>query len=269
MRSILVPASPDEALESRLEAALDIARACNGHITFLHAARASDYVALDPFGGSYYVGVQAELAAEEAKECHDRAAKLMASEDVAWDFIEAAGNDESAAIEYSRLSDLIVLSEAPQWGDDDDDVTAGLTHIVMSVDCPILAVPEASKSLDCFGRAVVAWNGSAEAAGAMRAAMPLLRHADQVEVVTIGEDPQMFPGASACQYLSRHGVKSEFILQPRAENIAGQMTNMLIDRDAAYLVMGAYGHSRVREFLFGGMSRHFLRQSPVPVFLTH
>ncbi|MEO1168821.1 MAG: universal stress protein [Pseudomonadota bacterium] len=267
MRSILLPVTDEDGFESRLQAALDLGRAANGHITFVHGIPVSDYVALDPFGGSYYVAEQREAALAEAENKKAKIDEEMRNEDVPWDFISAEGAPEDVLVAQSRLADVAVLSEPA--GDSDDDLASSVTYLVMEAECPILAVPQTSKALDCAGKAVVAWNGSAPAANAMRAAIPMLRVASKVEVVTIGEDPKDFPAATACAYLSRNGIKAELVLRDRRDKIADAMHDLLLDRKADYMVMGAYGHSRIRQALFGGVSRHFIKRSPVPVLMMH
>lgn len=268
MQSILLPVNDEEGLESRLQAALDIGRATGGHISFLHGLPVSDYVALDPFGGSYYVAEQREAALREADEKRERIAAEMRNEDVPWDFRSADGSSDDVLVDHSRLADIAILSE-PAY-ESEPDLAADVSYFVMSCHCPVMAVPQRSKALDCAGKAVIAWNGSAPAANAMRAAIPLLKVAETVEVVTVGEDPTHFPASSACAYLSRHGIKADlFLAERQAGKVAEEMQDLLLDRGADYLVMGAYGHSRFRETLFGGVTHHFIRRSPVPVLMTH
>jgi nucleotide-binding universal stress UspA family protein len=267
MRSILLPVNNEEGLESRMQAALDLGRATNGHISFLHGIAVSDYVALDPFGGSYFVAEQREAALEEATRKQTMLKVEMDNEDVAWDFLSVDGAPDDVLVAQSRVADVAVLSEPS--GNSDADLASSVTYFVMEAECPILAVPQTSKAFNCAGKAVVAWNGSAPAANAMRAAIPLLQVANSVEVVTIGEDPKDFPASKACAYLSRHGIKTELIRRERQDKVADEMHDLLLERSADYMVMGAFSHSRLRETLFGGVSRHFIQESPVPVFMTH
>jgi nucleotide-binding universal stress UspA family protein len=267
MKSLILPVSDEHGLESRLQAALDICRATSGHLTFLHGIPASAYVALDPFGGSYYVAEQHMAAEEASQQKHDMLRKHMAAEDVPWDFNCADGTPDDVLVRYSRLADLAVLSEPPE--NDRDDLESSLSYYVTATDCPVLAVPQSAKALDCTGKAVIAWNGSSEAAKAMRTAVPLLAIAGAVELVTIGADPEHFPAEAAASYLSRHDISAEVTLRDRSGDIAQAMHNLLLDREADYLVMGAFSHSRFRETLFGGVSQHFIRKSPVPVLMAH
>jgi nucleotide-binding universal stress UspA family protein len=267
MRSILLPVNDEEGFESRLQAALDLGRASGGHISFLHGIPVSDYVALDPFGGSYYIAEQREAALDEAERKRTMLKEAMHNEDVPWDFLSADGGPDDVLVAQSRLADVAVLSEPA--GDHDGDLASSVTYFVMTAQCPVLAVPQTSKALNCAGKAVIAWNGSVPAANAMRAAIPMLRMASSVDVVTIGEDPAHFPATTAGAYLSRHGITAELIQQERQDKVADEMHDLLLDRGADYMVMGAFGTSRFREVLFGGVSRHFIQRSPVPVLMTH
>lgn len=268
MRSILLSTFLEEGFESRLQAALDLARAHDGHIAFVHAAPVGEYIAVDPFGGGIMAAAESRAAQDAAKEQHARIKKAMAGEDVPWNFFNVDGAPDDAVIAYSRLSDILVLSEPPLFEEDESDLASSLTYFAVEAHCPVLAVPHGSKRLDCTGKAVVAWNGSVPAANALRAAVPMLRQSEEVVLLTIGEDPAHFPAEAAASYLSHHEIKSEIITRPRVADVSDMMHDLILDLKADYLVMGAFGHGRMREFLFGGVSRHFVRRAPVPVLLT-
>ncbi len=126
-----------------------------------------------------------------------------------------------------------------------------------------------------FGRRVVfAWNQSNEAMRAARRALPLLIGADQVIVVVVDPPPHSpesaDPGGMLCRWLARHGVRAEVTVLARTlPRVADLLVRALVDRDASLLVMGAYGHSRLREAIMGGVTRDVLRNMTHPVFLAH
>ncbi len=122
--------------------------------------------------------------------------------------------------------------------------------------------------------AVVAWNGSREAARAAFDALPLLRTASRVEVVTAGrdEDAQALPlaGEEIAAALSRHGVKCEVAALTRGgESDGASLLARVNQAKAGLLVMGAYGRHRLSELVLGGVTQHVLAASPVPVLLSH
>ncbi len=121
---------------------------------------------------------------------------------------------------------------------------------------------------------MVGWNESLEALRAVRAAMPLLTQADTVHVVVI--DPPTHgpsrsdPGGMLSQYLARHGVSAEIdVLSKTLPRVSDVLTRHATDMDADLLVMGAYGHSRFREAVFGGATRNMLEQATIPVLMAH
>ena len=269
MRSIIVPVSDDKGLHSRVEAALDIARAASGHITFLYGTPVGQYVAVDPFGGAYALATELDAAAALAKDREAMLRERLDGEDIGWDFVDAAGFSEDVTVRHSRLADIVVDSAPPRTGHDADDAASHIAHLSMTASCPVFAIPPEAKSLDCAGKAVVAWNGSESAGRALRAAVPLLGFAESVQLVTIGAAPEQFPAEAAASYLSRHGIHPEIVERERHGRPETIMHDLLDQQQAAYLVMGAFGHSRMREAVFGGFTQHFVQNSPVPVLMMH
>ncbi|MGR3198989.1 MAG: universal stress protein, partial [Paracoccus sp. (in: a-proteobacteria)] len=122
-------------------------------------------------------------------------------------------------------------------------------------------------------RVLVAWNQSAEALAAVRRALPLLQAADSVEVTCI--DPgrtgpeRSDPGGALTQMLTRHGVRAEVALLARpAATVSAEINRRAIEIGADLVVMGAYGHSRLRQAILGGATRNMLEQARVPVFMA-
>jgi nucleotide-binding universal stress UspA family protein len=138
---------------------------------------------------------------------------------------------------------------------------------------PVLMLPR-DRQIDGLGkRILVAWNGSRESARAAFDAMPLLKAAESVSVLAICESPEGRLAASAKDLtaaLQRHGVKAELASvagtkKPDGEELLGHVA----ERNCDLLVMGFYGHSRLREMVWGGATRHILKAMTVPVFTSH
>jgi nucleotide-binding universal stress UspA family protein len=123
--------------------------------------------------------------------------------------------------------------------------------------------------------AIVAWNGSREAARAVNDALPILRGADQVEVMCANPDrgelgDADLPGADLCLHLARHGVKAEAQTLVASDlEIGDLLLSRAADHGADLIVMGAYGHARWREVVLGGVTRQLLEQMTVPVLMSH
>jgi nucleotide-binding universal stress UspA family protein len=136
----------------------------------------------------------------------------------------------------------------------------------------VLVVPYVGEPVVKGEHVLVCWDGGREAARAATDALPFLREARKVTVLTVntGAAPSEVPGADIALYLARHGVKSEAARTPAGGIDPG---NVILSRAFDYgvdlIVMGAYGHSRVREILLGGATRAILRQMTVPVLMSH
>ena len=140
---------------------------------------------------------------------------------------------------------------------------------------PALVIPGQGATALPPRRAIIAWNGTREAARAAHDAVPLLAGAEQVTVLVV--DPQSHrsavaeePGAALARHLARHGLRTEARTVSSAQRSVGEaVLAEAAATGAELIVMGAYGHSRLREFVFGGVTEHLLRAMPVPVLFAH
>ena len=270
MKTILLPIHDDDGAEARFQVALDLARAHRAHLNCLQVTPLTAYVASDSFGGVFVMPDLIDaISAQEAKLRSSTEARL-AREDVSWSYEHGDGDPAATIVDRSSLADLIVLSPALREPRPTDPLPlAG--DVAIHARTPVCVVPASAKGFDAAGTAFVAWNGSAEAANALKAALPLLRLASSVVIATVAEpSDDMLPPLEASEYLSRHGVKSELVTVDRGRGSIADALLAARDRaGAAYVVMGAYGHSRMREFVLGGVTREMLRGSPTPLLLAH
>jgi nucleotide-binding universal stress UspA family protein len=187
-------------------------------------------------------------------------------EDVPWDWADATGDIAPLLEAQSALADIIVLNTALADHQPPDMRGTG-SEVVMRSGKPILAVPEATRGIDMGGHALVAWNGSSAIARTLRAAAPLLALASGVAIVQIGA-PGAAPIEEAATYLSRHRIHARVERRDGTrDGFADALLDLCKDRHPSYCVIGAYGHSRARESLFGGVTRRMLAESPVPLIL--
>ena len=138
---------------------------------------------------------------------------------------------------------------------------------------PMLVVPYIQRNGLKLDRILLCWDGSRSAARAAADALPFLRRAKLVEVVTVASEPAKsdeMPGADIAHHLARHGVKVELKRIVTAEtDVASTILSHAADSSADFLVMGGYGHSRLREFILGGVTREILASMTVPVLMSH
>jgi nucleotide-binding universal stress UspA family protein len=172
----------------------------------------------------------------------------------------------------ARYADLLVLGQADPHDRDEDGWLLDLPdYIVINCGRPVLLVPRSGNAGCALRRPLVAWNGSLEAAKAVTAALPLLRRAGQATLAVFGDGAGLGqqPGADIALYLARHDVKVEVVHRPQPVDAGHAILSLAGDLGADLLVMGAYGHSRLREMVLGGATRTILASATLPVLMAH
>jgi nucleotide-binding universal stress UspA family protein len=165
-------------------------------------------------------------------------------------------------------ADLVVVGRC---GSNDADagplgVRSGPT--VMEAGRPVLVVPPGARHLK-GGRVVVAWKDCPEARRAVSAALPCLRVADHVLVATVGDDGRGGTAEAVAEHLARHGARvTTHSLRTRGR-AGDELIDFAVRQDADLIVLGAYGHSRLREWILGGVTRDLLDRSPVCCLMSH
>ncbi len=181
------------------------------------------------------------------------------------------GDGFGGIIDHCKLTDLVVIGQDNP--DQREPLREVLTEAVMfQASVPTLLVPHAGPSEFKPDHAVVAWNGGSTAARAMRAALPLLQLAKQVTVVVVedGKRRADMTGADAATYLARHGFDVTVRTIVRKPSGIGQtLIGFTQEIGGDWLVMGAYGHSRIREFILGGTTASILKSMTIPVLMAH
>lgn len=174
----------------------------------------------------------------------------------------------------ARFADLVVISQ-----DDPDESLPDLAvhlpeYVIMNSARPVFVVPRAPEAQRDQRHVLVAWDGSKEASCALSAALPLLRHASAVTVAALTG-----PGASAAelraqqpdldQFLRRHGVTPRMLVRDPQKDPGHELLDLAAELQCGLLVMGCYGHSKLRELCLGGASRAVLAHARIPVLLAH
>lgn len=271
MKSILLHIHDDDGADSRLQAACDLARACNAHVQCVQVTPMPDLVAADIYGGAGYApSIAAELHAID-ETFRARMQAHLVREDIGWDWRHMDGDCVSGLLSAATLADVIVATLPAGGRASVRDPLPIVADLALGGRTPVLAVPQEARDFAVTGRALVAWDGSAEASAALRAAVPLLALAQAVDIVTVEEaDKAQFPSVAAPEYLARHGIKAQMHSWPRHGRAIDMALAEAIDTLAAdWVVMGAFGHSRWRELIFGGVTRAMLRDARVPLLLAH
>lgn len=267
MRSILVHADSDDASEGRLQVALDLARRFEGHVTLMIATPLQQFVSFDPFGGTYFAAEALARAQADDLALESKLSERLANEDVPWDIAMADGDIIGALAGAASLADIAVVS-LPGKRESLSPLLAG--DLALATPVPVLALPKDVKTLDADAPAMIAWNGSSQAAAALRAAAPLLGGGRKVALVVVGEDDGTFTGTDALRYLSRHDIHAELLVVERGvDTVEERLEEEAAALGAGLIVMGAFGRSRLRETLFGGTTQYLLTNGRYPLLLAH
>ncbi|WP_068088361.1 universal stress protein [Polycladidibacter stylochi] len=181
------------------------------------------------------------------------------------------GGSLDPILQQARMTDLVVISQ------DNPEMPEPMRELVIEgllfeSGVPTLLVPYISKGKFSPKNVVVAWDGSPTAARAVHAALPILELAEKITIVMVnkGQAAEGEPGADIATYLARHNLKVTIdIIQNPPISVADSLLNYVSENDVDLLVMGGYGHSRMREYLVGGATRDILGSMTVPVLMAH
>jgi nucleotide-binding universal stress UspA family protein len=286
IKTILAPATGNPADGAVFAAALAVAKKFAAHIDVLHVrvdpAALAATMATDG-GGAVMISGLVERINEEADQRESNAKDLFQAfcereqltiadtpggqsrPTAQW--LRQVGDEAEQIAEYGRSADLLVIGRSADGdGMSLDTIEAALLGsgrpVLIPPAAPLSALPET---------VVIAWKAAPEAARAVTAVMPLIATAKRVLIVTVAEEMGLSDqeGARLTTSLRWHGLDvSARHLHPGPAGAADTLLAAARD-EAALVVMGAYGHSRLREWVFGGFTRHVLRDAQVPVMMMH
>lgn len=273
---VLVPVIALDADEGALRAASDLAAKAGGRGTALIVSvwLGSDYAheqrPLSDALADLTAGAKSASATERAKIVSwiERHRPLLEVRDVTIE--SAAALNEIVA--HARMADLVILAASARHNQARREL---LEDVLFRSGRPLLLLPAGSPRTHGWDRILIAWNASAEATRAVACALPLLKAASHVRIVTVDAAPSKAghgeaPGRELAAYLARRGVRAEVSnLDGLGRDHAQRLSEAALDFSADMIVMGAYGHSRAREFILGGVTRDLLGASPLPLFLSH
>lgn len=216
-----------------------------------------------------------ERAVKKAKILSEEAVGILKGEGVLYSVETAVINRDQLAQLLSHTAKFCDLAILPRpFGNERSETDEKITEsALLAAECPVLIVP----SDDMSGReakAVIAWDGSDQSLRAVRAAMPLLQQSSQVDVVIIANSKRAIGEAEIASdiatFLSRHNLNVQVnVVAKSASEISDVIRTYAMDIGANLVVMGGYGHSPLREFFFGGVTRDMLKNCKIPILMAH
>lgn len=275
MKTILLHVQDDEKVHIRVENALAIARAANAHLEVLHVTPEEAMAAFESFGGIDVDG-SGRKALEQAEDALEATVRQeLSNEDVSWDYERVVGPTLTSLASRAALTDLVVTGRSPHRQHGRATPLQMLGDLIHASRTPVFLRGEEAKRFDPCGPAIIAWDGSYEAANAVRSAAGLLRLASDVHVVRVtekGEEvpPGLYPLTRVLEYLSRLDIHAEY---HRIAEVDGMVSEALFNHGesagAGLLVAGAYSHSRIGQYFFGGVTRTLLQDCPMGLAIAH
>jgi nucleotide-binding universal stress UspA family protein len=277
MKTILIPTEDHDCMPAVLDTALIVARIFGSYMEGVAVRPAvGTYVTVEPVSSLAISGAFDEDTAREARAAFER---FMGAHDippaagdgaaaVSWAWPREEAVDDGIIGTYGRVFDLIVLGRPGR--EVENPRMPPLESALFESGKPVLIVPKAAPK--ALGRRILlAWNGSTEQAHTNAFAMPFLLRAEHVTVLTIeghtGDGPS---GEQAAQHLRRNGINATAITMKEGARSPGEI---ILDQAASLgcdlLVKSAYTQSRLRQMIFGGMTRHILAHATLPVFMAH
>ena len=279
IKTIAVFLDGSDASTARLDYAIRVAEACGAHLSAVALARQIDI--------GVYAVPGAEMAVDLAQIDESRArAKALAeaagerlkaagiSHETRWASTIAAGIEETAA-RAARHADLSICGPTGGGTPEDETAEAALEGALFEGGRPVLVVPKDWTGESFGSRVMVCWDASRVAARAIGDALPLLATAETTVVTIVDPTPGEGgfgeePGADIAAMIARHGAQVEVRrISSEGGSTAERLAQAATDGDHDMMVMGGYGHSRLREAIFSGVSRDLFETPPVPVFVSH
>ena len=266
MKNILFVAHDDSGQEARLQCALDVVRAVGGHLNCLDVAISP--LPMTDFAGAVYsqsaVIDEAIVVEQRNREVLERRLQV---EGMPYTWFEATAAMTDAILDHALLNDLVVVNTPD--GKRSLNPLDVARQIVSRVGRPIMLVPPRQRSLDVFGTALVAWDGSPPAEVALRAAMPLLSLAERVVLLTIGDCDGLASCEDAAAYCRRSNARVEIETLPKGLDKTDEVLSSFASaHQVDWVLMGAYGHSQVRETVFGGMTEAMIAHTKLPLIIA-
>jgi nucleotide-binding universal stress UspA family protein len=285
IRKLLLPLTGTAAGEAALSTALLIARLWNAHVTALHVRVDSRDIA--PLAGEGLSGAMIEeMMSATERESNERAHAVRAMFDrfvtqqnvrigdphgvadgPTASFAAVTGREEDLVSQQARLADLTVVPH-PEAGEDVSSSDA-LHAVLFDSGRPVLLSPQVPPT-GIGSRICLGWNGTAESASAVAGVLPWLERAEAVGILSADGYQRRGPGApELAAYLALHGIRADIVMFKAVNGVVGAgLLTAAREFGCDLLAMGAYSHSRLRQLILGGVTRHVLENAALPVMMN-
>ena len=272
-KTILVHMAHDEGHMTRFNVALEMGREYDAHLIAVYNASP---VSMPLAGRGYslgYLNEATEIARERAATVREEVEEACAKHGVPVEWRMEEGDHLKVLAKHAQTCDLVIVNHA-KADELEDRVTFHIPeNIVLSVGCPVLVLPHPCPRENGFSdcNVMIAWKGTKESLRAVRDALPILQRARTVRLLVVSKpDLDTIPGAEIAASLARHDVSVEIVTDvDSGRNVADTILFHAGHSDADLIIMGAYGHSRLREIVAGSVTKDITAHMTVPIILSH
>lgn len=264
-----------EEVPSALDPVISLAKASNAHldVIVLGTLISPSYMTHEMGPAAEWVQHNREIM-DSATACVGEIEQYLAKQGITARVAaecDYPGQLDDIAARYSLCADIHVATRKSLTTH--NCIKKAFNGTLFEAGCPFLQVPDEATDFDGMSRVAIAWNGRPEASRAIRDALPLLKNADRVNIISVDPNQRDLgddPGSDLANYLSRYGIKvSVDVLASGGMSVSQKLLQRTKDIDADILVMGGYGHTKFREWLLGGATRETLEAAHLPVFMAH
>lgn len=269
-KDLLVQIDPSNESDAALEAAVILGRNFGAHVIGLHAV-SPDFV--PAYRAVELRETMLKLAQrqfeEQAAAAKDRFERKLAGTGLSMEWRAVRGTPDAHLTLQARYADLVLITQP------DETQRAMVDHLLIGAGRPVLLVPRFGRYSEIGTRVLVAWDESREATRAVNDAIPFMAKAQSVTVLSVGSRSDARGGPPAtprdlAHHLARHGIRVESSFDVAGDlDVADIVLSRAADLSSDLIVMGAYGHARLREIILGGATRSILEHMTAPVLMSH
>jgi nucleotide-binding universal stress UspA family protein len=269
IKDILVHVDTAPSSDARLDLAAALARRCNAFLIGAFVLPSTDLLELADSAAAVTMALNLPELEESTAAAEERFHTLLKREDVSGEWYATRGRAEDCLAQRALTADLVIL------GQRDPErlmILERPEEVILNCGRPVLVVPYVGRFDHLGDNALLAWNGSREASLAVHGALPLMAPTNRMTALSVGRKAADVEAHSdeLIGHLARYGLNATIELIKKTRLTAAEtMLSRAADLAADLIVMGAYGHSRLRETILGGMTRDMLRHMTIPVLMAH
>ena len=272
IKTVLLHLNNDQQLDARIETALGLAVEHDAHLIGLYTiAQVTVPTSFMGYVPPEFIEQSRKSEEENAAAAKNKLESLAAKVDKQVEIIVEEGYAPDLINHHALAVDIVVVGQGDPEEENNTQSRYIAEEIVVSSPRPVLIIPAAGNYRNFGKHVIVGWNNTREASRALHESMPFLQMAEKVTLLSVNAtDDEEDETKHILAHLERHGVKAEYKAGRWPDlSVGDAILDALVDYSADMLVMGAYGHSRLRELILGGATKNILEHMTAPVLFAH